>query len=144
MCQQEREKLYWDGQEVRFYGEPEIIRHPRISRSGSNAIRSTGCYRGYIGTWILQKNNLFLANIEGGYKVIGEDPIFADWITGIFHICEGYYGRRQKSGYLLEIENGVLKSKTYQVTPKPSSVEDLEFLDISDPPEYLRKPTIKA
>lgn len=84
MCEQVRENFFWDGKEFILHGVPRLIHHPRIVPSGEGAIGHTGCYRGYIGTWLLQDGNLFLSSLEGHLKVQGYEPLFADWITGSF------------------------------------------------------------
>jgi len=117
MCEQERERFYWDGQEYVFYGEPALIRHPRIGASGEDSIGHTGCYRGYIGTWLLQDGNLFLASLEGHIRVRGYEPLFADWVTGSFLIEKSKRPaiRRRGEYVRVEIVSGVLQS----VRPEP-------------------------
>lgn len=120
MCEQERERFYWDGQEYLLYGEPALIRHPRIVLSGEQPIGHTGCYRGYIGTWLLQDGNLFLASIEGPLKVLGYEPLFASWVTHSFLVNKSKRLIRSEwdERVRIEIVSGVLQS----VTPEPEPV----------------------
>jgi tetratricopeptide (TPR) repeat protein len=50
---------------------------------------STGCGRGYIGTWEIKDGRFFLVGIRGIYELLGEEPIFADWFTGVLRIPRG-------------------------------------------------------
>ena len=52
-------------------------------------IFSTGCWRGYVGTWQIKDSYLYLVNITGRYKIIGDEPIRADWFTGVLRYPEG-------------------------------------------------------
>jgi tetratricopeptide (TPR) repeat protein len=50
---------------------------------------STACWRGYIGTWEIKDGRFFLVGIHGMYKLLGNEPIFADWFTGVLRIPRG-------------------------------------------------------
>ncbi len=50
---------------------------------------TTACWRGYIGTWEIKDGRFYLVNITGRYKIIGNDPIPADWFTGVIQIPQG-------------------------------------------------------
>src|SRR4051812_9271097 len=50
---------------------------------------STGCWRGYIGTWEIKDGRFFLVGLRGIYKLLGKEPIFADWFTGVLKIPRG-------------------------------------------------------
>lgn len=52
-------------------------------------IGSTACWRGYIGTWEIREGRLYLKRIQGRYEMIGDDPILADWFSGILRIPRG-------------------------------------------------------
>jgi hypothetical protein len=46
-------------------------------------IFSTACWRSYVGTWAIVDGCLYLVGIKGKYKIVGDEPIFADWFTGV-------------------------------------------------------------
>jgi tetratricopeptide (TPR) repeat protein len=50
---------------------------------------STGCWRGYIGTWEIKHGRFFLVGIRGARKLLGKEPIFADWFTGVLSVPRG-------------------------------------------------------
>jgi hypothetical protein len=50
---------------------------------------STACWRRYIGTWKIMDGSLFLVEIRGKYKIVGDEPILADWFTGVLRFPEG-------------------------------------------------------
>ena len=52
-------------------------------------LNSTACWRQYIGTWEIKDGKLYLVDIIGKYKKIGDEPIFADWFTGRLKIPMG-------------------------------------------------------
>lgn len=52
-------------------------------------IFSTACWRGYMGTWEIIDNKFYLKDIIGRYQKTTDDPIFADWFTGVLRIPQG-------------------------------------------------------
>ncbi|MCK7576701.1 MAG: hypothetical protein MZV65_12940 [Chromatiales bacterium] len=52
-------------------------------------IRSTACWRGYIGTWEVKNGKLYLNEIVGLYKKLNPEPLFAEWFTGVLRIPKG-------------------------------------------------------
>src|SRR5260221_14049621 len=52
-------------------------------------IYSTACWRRYVATWELKDGRFYLVDIRGRIKVIGSDPILADWFTGVLRIPDG-------------------------------------------------------
>lgn len=72
--------------------------HPRlieltnaeIQKEATNPlIFSTACWRRYIGTWEIKDGCLYLVAITGQYKIVGDEPILADWFTGVVRFPEG-------------------------------------------------------
>lgn len=43
-------------------------------------IQSTACYRGYIATWVVIEDKLYLDTILGN-RLLAERPLFADWVS---------------------------------------------------------------
>ena len=43
---------------------------------------STACWRGYVGTWEIKDDKLYLVKLSSSrYELVREPPIFANWIT---------------------------------------------------------------
>lgn len=62
----------------------EIKKNPRVGD-----VFNTACWRGYIGTWEIKNGQFYLVNIIGRYKMIGSEPIPADWVSGVIRIPKG-------------------------------------------------------
>lgn len=50
---------------------------------------STGCWRRYQGTWQVKDGQFFLAGLEGRFELLGEEPLLADWFTGVLRVPRG-------------------------------------------------------
>lgn len=50
---------------------------------------SSACWRGYQGTWEIREEQLFLVGIEGRFKLIGDEPLLADWFSGVLRVPRG-------------------------------------------------------
>lgn len=57
--------------------------------SASALIWSTACWRRYVGTWELRDKQFYLVSLMGEIALVGEEPIFADWFTGVLRIPQG-------------------------------------------------------
>lgn len=74
-------------------GAPPLPSHPRICEvdlatlrpHDLGFIRTTACWRRYIGEWALREGRLYLVRITGRYELIGE-PLFADWVTQVLRV----------------------------------------------------------
>jgi hypothetical protein len=52
--------------------------------------KSTNCWRGYVGTWEIKNDKLYLIDFSSGmYDVLVNLPILADWITGVGIVATG-------------------------------------------------------
>lgn len=87
----------------------------------------SACWRGYIGTWSIEDNKLYLLRIESlgipeeviNHIFNGQEKVFAQWYTGRLCIPLGeilhreYYGPPPvyEKDLFLEIENGILVSQ---------------------------------
>jgi tetratricopeptide (TPR) repeat protein len=101
MTAQAHERLIYNGEDTSMACCPDLPRHhPRIvpadkgdlakdERAASMILYSTGCWRGYIGTWEIKEGRLYLIGTCGIYKVLGTGPIFADWFSGVLRIPRG-------------------------------------------------------
>jgi hypothetical protein len=43
--------------------------------------RSTACWRGYVASWLLTEEALFLVGIVGRYRLLGHAPLRATWLN---------------------------------------------------------------
>ena len=52
--------------------------------------KSSNCWRGYVGTWEIKDDKLYLIDFSSGmYDVLVNLPILADWITGKGKVATG-------------------------------------------------------
>lgn len=145
MTAQAPERIILDGQETSMTSCPEILAdHPRIEsvpmdevaeaiRSGSiqGSVLSTACWRKYIATWEIREGRLYLVSIEGIYRLTGEGPLHASWVSGVLRVPRGRMTRYVHMGFeseyekelLITVERGVVKEMREAdggAMPKPS------------------------
>jgi hypothetical protein len=117
MTAQFRENLILDGEPISMaFCPPLPPHHPRVvelTDEGIDALRkrtwensksagqevlcseldlilgSTACWRRYVGTWEVRDGQLFLTSIEGRFKLLGNEPLLADWFTGVLRVARG-------------------------------------------------------
>lgn len=120
MTAQIPEKLIFEGEKVSMSFCPPLPKsHHRVielddlERMDSDLISSTACWRRYIGTWEIKNGYFYLVHLQGQYKMINTEPIFADWFSGEIEIPQGklleYVHREFGSVYEQEI-HVVIKS----------------------------------
>ena len=128
MTAQAREILIYKGKKYGMATEPL---EPYIEANDirfSSMIECSGCWRGYIGTWSIEDNRLYLIDIDtddNGKKVKLEDlfpnqeKVFADWFTGELHIPYGKLMKYVHQGYaslyekelFLNVQKGIVISE---------------------------------
>src|SRR6266571_8893586 len=88
MTAQIHEKLILDGEETSIAFCPPLPEgHPRIFQAGpEEVIRSTGCWRGYQGTWEIKDGWFYLVALRGRFQLRQCDPLLADWFTGVLRV----------------------------------------------------------
>jgi hypothetical protein len=99
MTAQCHENLILNGEETSMaFCPPLPENHPRLielSNEEANKedidsiIFSTACWRQYIGTWMVEDEKFYLVSLLGRYKIVGDEPILADWFTGVLRIPKG-------------------------------------------------------
>lgn len=97
MTAQAHERLIIDGEETSMAFCPPLPEgHPRIAQAGPDEacasdsfVFSTACWRRYVGTWEIREGRFYLVGIEGIYKLLGDDPLLADWFTGVLRVPRG-------------------------------------------------------
>jgi hypothetical protein len=50
---------------------------------------SFACWRNYLGTWEIKDGRFFLIGLRGRFKLQGEEPLLADWFSGVIRIPKG-------------------------------------------------------
>lgn len=144
MTAQVHENLIFEGEQTSMACSPPLPeRHPRIieldpedmeTEKVSWIISSTACWRQYIGTWEIKDGRFYLVDITGRYKMAGNDPIPADWFSGVIRIPKGEllhyvhmgFGSVYEQEIHVKIENGeVVKSRT--IDNRNKDFKDLNF-----------------
>jgi len=125
MTAQVHERLIFDGEDASMAccpplpgGHARIVHSDPAEVAGDDALIlfSTGCWRRYIGTWEIKGGRFFLVGIRGVYKLLGEEPLLADWFTGILKVPRGNVLHYVHGNFLsvyeeeihVQIENGVM------------------------------------
>lgn len=100
--------------------------HPRLKLLDSEKVEesdfivfSTACWRNYIGTWEIKDGKFYLKGIRGIYRMIGDEPILADWYSGVLRIPKGKLLKYIHMGFasvyeqelLIKIKNGIVVDK---------------------------------
>jgi len=137
MTAQTLEIIYIDGAKHRLATLP--LSGMLGSRLQSEFIwRSSSCWRKYIGTWLIEDNQLFLvdieAELEGDRKAClqtmfhsARDPVKAIWFTGELRIPHGeQYLRVHQDFYSIyekdlfyQVKNGNITKKWFVENEKP-------------------------
>lgn len=101
MTAQVHENIVIDGEATTMMTCPPLpAGHPRVLYAGPpgsfkpkegvpSVVFSTGCWRGYLGTWELKGGRLYLVSLQGSYEVIGDGPVPADWVSGWIRVPRG-------------------------------------------------------
>jgi len=100
MTAQIHEILIYEGEELSMaYCPPFPEGHPRIvvvdpqpgtyEPEDSMILFSTACWRRYQGSWEIQDGCFYLVGLRGFYRLTGDEPLLADWFTGVLRIPKG-------------------------------------------------------
>lgn len=88
MTAQVGERLILDGTTVEMTSCPELpLRNKRLVKRAPEdpavpgIAFSTACWRRYIGTWRIDGDRLYLVAVAGDYRLVGDEPLFADWVS---------------------------------------------------------------
>ena len=130
MTAQISEKLYYKGKTYRMFSEPLEEYWQWIDKKPEMDALNTGCWRGYIGTWEIVKNKLYLIDIVAyapgyikrglDYIFPGKEKVFAAWFKGELRLPQGELLKYVHGGYasiyerdlILDIHYGILKNET--------------------------------
>jgi hypothetical protein len=97
MTAQVREVLILNGKRVSMAFCPPLPEcDPRVVENDYDELDdrdkdclSTACWREYQGTWEIAQGRLFLTGLRGRYRLLGDDPLFADWFSGVIRVPQG-------------------------------------------------------
>ncbi len=99
MTAQIGDDLTWKRNTYSLLGAPDLIHHSRIvevddwpqtnCKRRDSCIGSSACWRGYIASWKIVRNRLFLCGIEGNLALKGKEPLFAGWMKDWLRIATG-------------------------------------------------------
>lgn len=138
MTAQVPEALLFKGERLELCSEPLA---QFFSQSGNESPfmgTSTACWRGYVGTWELDAERLYLVDLASGdtdhtFSVLplifpeASERIFADWVSGKLRVPQGKlleyvhggYGSTYESDLILTVEKGVLQSTEVRANELP-------------------------
>lgn len=126
MTAQIGDHLILDGETVMLTGCPalpwhhprfkEISRKEAIQACAKTLVFSTACWRNYVADWRIDQDRLYLERITGIYRLAGEEPLFADWVTETLRISRGEmltyvhmgFGSVYEEDLLLDVRMGVV------------------------------------
>ena len=97
MTAQIHENLRYEGEDLSMAFCPELPEqeHPRIvfreEGDFDGIYDSTACWRRYQGSWAIVEDRFFLVRLEGAFELVGDDPLFAGWFSGVLR-------RKKQSG----------------------------------------------
>lgn len=68
---------------------PVPLDHPRVVEGKRPIAVIGGPVRTYVATWEIKDGRVYLVELTGGYRLEGNEPLFADWFSGdlVFPIC---------------------------------------------------------
>lgn len=145
------EKLIFKGEQMQMpvSSSPSLPKdHPRIV-NGDVSFRMSACWRGYVGTWAVKDEKLFLVDLHGDFALDDDTPILADWFTGTIVAPQGemihhpgHIGEcLHETDLRITIENGkVVRSETVDNQDKLEEVLAMQRNSIAlDIPPFLRR-----
>jgi hypothetical protein len=129
------------GAEVPSYAdwEADIMRKEADDSEEVSYEHSTACWRQYVGTWEIKDGQFFLVKLKGQYRLSGEEPLFADWFTGVLRIHKGEvlqyvhmgFGSVFEEEVHVKIEKGlVTKTKTINNRGKTHNEKSLAMRNL--------------
>ena len=91
MTTQVKEQIIIDGQKYPLLNAMSLPEDDSIIQHKKGVIEtSSNCWRGYVGTWEIKDDTLYLVDFSSGkYDVLVNLPILADWISGTAKVATG-------------------------------------------------------
>jgi len=146
MTAQVREVLHYNGEKYFLSSEPlkpllEIIGEDNPFPKPK--VCSTACWRGYVGTWEIFEDKLFLVGIRGfpeESKELSLDNLFpnqnkvlAEWFTGEIKIPQGKMLHYEHMGYMSIFEKDLFFDFEKGTLVRKREVDNTENFDPDDP-----------
>lgn len=128
MTAQIMDRIKFDNLDMVIQGEPDIpAGHEHINRLDElplgldEIFGSTACWRGYVASWEIRDDFLYLTDIKGIYVKSTAEPIKADWFSGEFRVVGGEllnyvhmpYASTYENEYQFQFERGRLIGKKF-------------------------------
>lgn len=121
MTAQIKERLIINGKEYGMATEPLAVYLQELQPKPKLILFSTACWRGYIGSWELINNQLYLVAFSGkieddnnivnvglDYLFPGKVRVYARWFSGIIRVPHGKVLKYVHADYLTEYEKEYL------------------------------------
>jgi len=91
MTTQVKERIIIDGEKYPLLNALSLPEDDtKIKQKEGATYTRSSCWRGYVGTWEIKDDKLYLIDFSSGkYDVLVNLPILADWITGIGMVATG-------------------------------------------------------
>lgn len=117
MTAQARDSIIYKGEKLFMASEPL---NSFLKRRGDVRVYSvsTMCWRGYLGSWEVKDNKLYLIGFSGNvigygkadldYLFPGQNAVFANWFSGEIRIQKGKLLRYVHMGYSSIYENEII------------------------------------
>jgi hypothetical protein len=144
MTAQEREILHYNGETYWLSTEPlesllEIMGDEKLAFVST----STACWRGYVGTWEIENDKLFLIDLKGQTKDIevvtldlifpNQKKVFAEWFSGGIKIPQGKMLHYEHMGYMSIYEKDLFLEFKKVVLIGNREVDNTKTFDPDDP-----------
>lgn len=150
MTAQEHERLIHEGEPTTMMTTPSLPEgHPGLVARPEERIGSTGCWRGYVGTWEIADGRLYLVGLRGAFE-LAHGPLFADWYSGVLSVPRGRVLRYVHMGFqtvfeeelLIKVEQGCVVS-TLTIDNRGREFDERGFPVMPPPlePPPLRPPS---
>lgn len=99
MTAQLHERLIYEGEATSMASVPALPQyHPRVvevdwvearAAETANVVFSTACWRHYQGNWEIRDGELYLVRLRGVFRLVGDEPLHATWVTDTLRIPRG-------------------------------------------------------
>ena len=159
MTAQVSEVLLYEGEELSLCNEPLELYIEKIPMKVRFEAPHTALWRGYVGTWAIEADRLYLKSIdatiqgESGYEEIGMDRVFPDhpeglfahWFTGelrcpqgaLIKYVHGGFGSVYEKDLFFKVKKGVVIDRRVVVNGKApeGSPEDYHIAALTTLPK---------
>ena len=91
MTTQVKERIIIDGEKYPLLNALSLPEDDtKIKQKEGPISTRTSCWRGYVGTWEIRDDKLYLIEFSSGmYDVLANLPVLADWISGTAKVATG-------------------------------------------------------